>query len=106
MEFDTVTRVPDSVPAAPKAAPETADDHARLTELLEQARRSAKMHALRADILRNEADFYSAQARQMRFSTSWRLTWPLRRGVMLLRAILRRARRVARSTLRPEQTRA
>jgi O-antigen biosynthesis protein len=102
MGIETVNRPP----AQDRAAARAGDDESRLAELLEQARRSARMHAIRADILRNEADFYAAQAKQIRASTSWKLTWPLRRGLMAARAILHGLRRRAHGALHPEAVRA
>ena len=76
------------------------DEAAHLAALVEAARRSARLHAQRADKLRLELDLQTAQLRRVQGSSSWRITRPLRGGLIMLRlstrAVLRSLRQAAR----------
>ncbi len=66
-------------------------DNARLTALLSSYRHSALLHANRAAESRHVDDTYFNQFEIIRRSTFWRVTWPMRTIVRLVRGQVTRA---------------
>ena len=89
-----------TAPAHPPPPPHTADQLRALARVNAQ---SAALHAMRASALQMDVHRRAEQLRQVRASTSWKLTMPLRAPVHVMRAgpaLLARTARVVTEALR------